>query len=133
MARSKQEQVTAKQQALADLEAARAALAHHGHLVAEEWSPRAVIGRSFEKHRVWWLSGAVVAGIIAIRALRPAVSINNGRDKPVASAKNRALLSFLVGPVMALGRRRLLDQATRIFESYFHQHFSPNASSTKEV
>ena len=133
MAHRQQEQVTAKQQALADLEAARASLAHHGHLAAEEWSPRAVIGRTFEKHRIWWLSGAVVAGIIAIRALRPAVSPHNGRDNPISTAKNRAFLSFLMGPLIALGRRRVLDQATRIFESYFHQHFSPNTSASKEV
>lgn len=125
--------MTAKQQAIADLEAARAALAHHGHLAAEEWSPRAVVARSFEKHRIWWISGAVVAGMIAIRALRPAVSPHNGRDNPSAAAKNRAFLSFLLGPIIALGRRRVLDQATRIFESYFHQHFSPNTSPTKEV
>lgn len=133
MARNQHQQVTAKQQALADLEAARASLAHHGHLAAEEWSPRAVIGRSFEKHRIWWFSGAVVAGIIAIRALRPAVSPHNGRDNTVATAKNRAFLSFLMGPIIALGRRRLLDQASQIFESYFHQHFSPNTSASKEV
>lgn len=132
MARRKQ-QVNAKEQALHDLQAARVALAHHGRLAAEEWSPRAVIGRSFEKHRIWWLSGALVAGIIVIRGLRSPVSANNGRDIPVAAAKNRTLWSFVLGPAIALGRRKMLDQATQIFESYFKHKFSPNTSPSKEV
>ncbi|MEZ5388011.1 MAG: hypothetical protein R3F13_21090 [Prosthecobacter sp.] len=125
--------MNAKEQALQDLQAARVALAHHGRLAAEEWSPRAVIGRSFEKHRIWWLSGALLAGLIVIRGLRSPVSTNNGRDIPVVAAKNRTLWSFVLGPVIALGRRKVLDQASQFFESYFKHQFSPNTPPSKEV
>lgn len=133
MARQQQEPLSAKQQALLDLEAARASVAHHGHLVVEEWNPKAVIGRSFEKHRFWWLTGAALAGLVVIRSLRPSSLNQNGRDKVNASAKNRGFFSFLLAPALALGRRKLVDQATRILESYLTHKFSPNASAPKEV
>jgi len=133
MASQQQEQLNAKQQAVLDLEAARASMAQHGLLVVEEWSPRALLGRSFEKHRVWWLSGALVAGLLIIRGFRSSPPNYNGPDKVITTAKNRRLFAFILGPALALGRRKLVDHGTRLLESYFSHKFSPNASASKEV
>ncbi|MFN0075057.1 MAG: hypothetical protein ACKVY0_01150 [Prosthecobacter sp.] len=123
MARQQQTPLTPKEQALQDLEAARASLAHHATLAVEEWSPHALVARSIEKHRALWMGGAALAGLALIKLVWP----NNRRDNLVATAKNRGLLALLLSPLLALGRKSILNYGTRWLESYLHKKASPNA------
>ena len=133
MARQQQDQLTPKQQVLQDLEEARAALAQHALLAAEEWSPRAVIARSMMKHRTLWIGGAALAGLALLKLLRPGHEPLNRRDNFLASAKNRGLLAMVLSPLVALGRKAILNHGAEWLESFLHQKLSPNAPPTNQV
>lgn len=133
MARQNQKRLTPKQQALEDIEAARASLAQHAALAAEEWNPRAVITRSISKHSAMWLGGAVVAGLAVIKLVWPSNHSNNRRDNFNAKAKNRGLFTLLLGPLLALGRQTAIDYAAHFLESQLPQKVSPNTSDAGSV
>lgn len=126
MARQQPETLTPKQQALLDLEEARAALARHAALAVREWNPRTVISHSIERHRLWWIGGAAVAGLAAVRLLLFSGRSNNRRDNLDGSAKNRGLLALLLTPLLAYGRKAALNYGARLFQSYIQQKVSPN-------
>ncbi len=133
MARQQQKQLTPKQEALRDLEDARASLAHHATLAAEEWSPRAVIARSIEKHRVLWIGGAVVAGLGLMKLVWPATVPANKRDNFIAGAKNRGWIALLLSTLVAFGRKSALNYGAQMVESYMRQKISPNEPRTGTV
>ena len=124
--------MTAKQQALQDLEAARGALAHHASLAAKEWSPRAVITHSIQQHRVVWITGAAVAGLLAVRLIFSGGS-NNRRDNFEPSAKKSGLLALLLTPLLAYGRKAALQHGVRLFQSYLQHRISPNVPPQDRV
>lgn len=126
MARQQQEQLNPKQQALRDLEAARASLACHAAQAAQDWSPRALVTRSFARHRSLWIGGAALTGLVLTRLFLSNGS-GGGHAPPVnASAKNRGLFALLLGPFLSLGRRTLLNYGSQMFESFLRQKISPN-------
>lgn len=125
--------VTPKQQALQDLEAARAGLAHHAALAARDWSPRAVISHSIERHRLVWLGGAALAGLVAVRLLLFSGRSNSRRDNLDGSAKNRGLLALLLTPLLAYGRKAAMSYGARLLQSYVHHKISPNIRRSGEV
>lgn len=132
MARQQTGQLTPKQQALRDLEDARVSLAHHATLAAAEWSPRAMVTRSFEKHRALWLGGATLAGLIVMRLAWPSARADGGGSS--SRGAGRAWLPFLLSPVIGLVRKNALGYASRLIESYLHQRqVSPNAPDTEAV
>ncbi|MBE2281911.1 MAG: hypothetical protein IAE77_00460 [Prosthecobacter sp.] len=132
MARQQQGQLTPKQQALRDLEDARVSLAHHATLAAAEWSPRAMVARSFEKHRALWLGGAALAGLVVMRLAWPSARSDGGGSS--SRGAGRAWLPFLLSPVIGLVRKNALGYASRLIESYLHQRqVSPNAPDTEAV
>ena len=126
MARQQQERLTPKQQALRDLEDARASLAHHAALAVEEWSPRALLTRSVEKHRVLWFGAAAVAGMALLKFIWP-VGDSNPRKHPILDgAKTSGLFALLLSPLLALARKSALNYGTQWFETYLRQKVSPN-------
>ena len=129
MARQQQEQLTPKQRVLRDLEAARASLANHATQAAEEWTPRALMSRSFEKHRSLWIGGMALAGLALTQLLRS----GGRRENFTATAKNSGLVALLLGPFLALGRKTLIEHGTRWFESFLHQKISPNAPNAEKI
>lgn len=132
MARQQQGQLTPKQQALRDLEDARVSLAHHATLAAAEWNPRAMVTRSFEKHRALWLGGAALAGLVLMRVAWPSTRSDSGGSSNRSAS--RAWLPFLLSPVIGLVRKNALGYASRLIESYLHQRqVSPNAPDTEAV
>lgn len=133
MALPQQERLTPKQQALRDLEEARASLAHHASLAAEEWSPRALITRSFEKHRVKWIGAAALTGLALMKFAWPSSISNKGRDNFTSSAKNRGLFTLILSPILALGRKSLLNYGSQLLESYLYQKVSPNTPDSDTV
>ncbi|MGV3661201.1 MAG: hypothetical protein ACO1TE_13525 [Prosthecobacter sp.] len=128
MARQQQAQLTPKQQALQDLEVARAALAHHAALAAKDWNPKAMISHSIERHRMLWIGGAALAGLAAVRLFFfSGGGANYRRDNLGPSAKKSGLLALLLTPLLAYGRKAALNYGAQIFQSYLHQKVSPNA------
>lgn len=125
MAGQQQERLSPKQIVLRDLELARASLAHHTVLVAEEYSPRAMVARSFERNRVLWIAGAAVAGLIGIKLLLPSRQ-DIERDIVSAPVKNRGLLSLLSVPLLALGRKAVMSYGTQFIQSYLGRQQPPN-------
>mgnify|MGYP001430147404 CR=1 FL=1 len=134
MALQQQAQLTPKQQALQDLGAARSALAHHATLAAKEWSPKAMISHSIQRHRTLWMGGAVLAGLAAVRLLFfSGGGANYRRDNLGASAKKSGLWALLLTPLLAYGRKAALNYGAQIFQSYLQQKVSPNARPTGRV
>lgn len=127
MAFQQQAQLTPKQQVLRDLEAARAALGHHASLAAKDWSPKAMISHSIQRHRLFWIGGAALAGLAAVRLLFISSSgANYRRDNLGPSAKKSGLLALLLTPLLAYGRKAALNYGAQIFQSYLQQKVSPN-------
>lgn len=134
MARKSQEQLTPKQQVLRDLEEARASMALHATLVAEEWSPSALVARSFTKHRTFWIGGAALAGLALMKLVWPASESDDRRDGFMSAAKNhRGLFALLLSPLLAFGRKAVLNYGSQLFESYLRQKVSPNDPDANTV
>lgn len=133
MARQQQKSLTPKQQAVRDLEDARASLAHHATLAADEWSPRAVVARSMQKHRALWIGGAALAGLALIKIVWPGTESNNKRDNFISGAKNRGMLALLLSPIVAFGRKAVLNFGAQWFESFLRHKVSPNEEAGDAV
>lgn len=133
MARQQQERLTPKQQALRDLEDARASLAHHAVHAMEEWSPQALITRSVQKHRGLWIGAATIAGAAFLKWLWPTGSSHSRQDHPVSGARYGGWLALLLSPLAALVRKSVLNYGTQWFETYLHQKVSPNDSDAGTV
>ena len=126
MARQQQERLTPKQQALRDLEDARASLAHHAALAVEEWSPKALLTRSVEKHRALWFGAAAIAGMALLKFIWPVGGTNPKQHSFLNSAKSSGMFALLLSPLIALARKSALNYGTQWFETYLRQRVSPN-------
>jgi hypothetical protein len=126
MASQQQERLTPKQQALRDLEDARASLAHHASHAVEEWSPRAILTRSVEKHRAIWIGGAALAGLALLKIIWPSSGSSHKHDSFLAGAKSRGLFALLLSPLLAFARKSALNYGTQLFETYLRHKVSPN-------
>lgn len=133
MARQQQEQLTPKQQALRDLEDARASLAHHAAHAVEEWSPRALLTRSVEKHRALWLGASVIAGVALVKFIWPGGGSKSKPDNSSTGTRYGGWIALLLSPLVALARKSVLNYGTQWFESYLRQKVSPNDSDTRIV
>ncbi|MFC5455853.1 hypothetical protein [Prosthecobacter fluviatilis] len=135
MARKQQEQLTPKQQALRDLEDARASLAHHAAHAVEEWSPRALLTRSMQKHRTLWIGAAAVAGLAALKALWPssARGLSHHPEGSLSGAQRSGLFALLLSPLLGFARKSLMSYGTQLFESYLRQNISPNVQDSDAV
>jgi hypothetical protein len=133
MARQQQERLTPKQQALRDLEDARASLAHHAALAVEDWSPRALLTRSVEKHRALWFGAAAIAGMALLKFIWPVGESNSRQQNFLSGAKNSGLLALVLSPLLSLVRKSVLNYGTQWFETYLRQRVSPNDSDAGTV
>jgi hypothetical protein len=133
MAHTQQERLTPKQQALRDLEEARGSLAYHASHAAEEWSPKALITRSVEKHRALWIGAASVAGLAVLKAVWPSRGAAQRHAGSLSGAQRSGLFALLLSPLLGLARKSLLNYGTQIFETYLRQKISPNAPDSEIV
>jgi sensor c-di-GMP phosphodiesterase-like protein len=133
MASPQQERLTPKQQALRDLEYARASLAHHAVHAAEEWSPKAILTRSVEKHRALWIGGAAVAGLAVLKAVWPSRRTHLQPEPSLSGAQRSGLFALLLSPLLGLARKSLMNYGSQMFQSYLHQKISPNAPDSEAV
>ncbi len=126
MSNHPQERLTPKQQALHDLEYARASLAHHASHAAEEWSPRAIFTRSVEKHRAVWIGAAAIAGLAVLKAIWPSGGARTTHANAFTGTKSRSWLALLIGPLLGLARKYALSYGSQMVETYLRQRVSPN-------
>jgi hypothetical protein len=134
MAGKQQERLSAKQIALRDLELARMALARNSALVAEEYSPRALVARSMERHRAAWIAGAACAGLLAFRLLTGGGrGDDNARDFGAAPAKHRGLLGLLAVPLMTFGKKALMNYGSQFLQNWLHTSKSTQDNSPGPV
>ena len=133
MARQQQEQLTPKQLALRDLEDARASLAHHAAHAVEEWSPKAILTRSVEKHRAIWIGAAAVAGLAVLKAIWPSRGSSHYSEGSLSGAKRSGLFALLLSPLLALARKSVMSYGTQWLQTYLHQRISPNVPDSEAV
>lgn len=133
MASPQQESLTPKQQALRDLDYARASLAHHAVHAAEEWSPKAIITRSVEKHRGLWIGAAAIAGLAVLKAIWPSRRTHFQPEASLSGAQRSGLFALLLSPLLGLARKSLLSYGSQLFQSYLRQKISPNVPDSEAV
>lgn len=118
-----QERSELKKRALVDLDRARLGLAVHSKRASEELSPAAIVERSVRKHRVAWIVGASVAGLVTLRFILPSSSAKNDRDKSAKSGTKGRLFRLLSDYVISAGRNAAVSYATQYFQNQFKQPF----------
>ncbi|WP_395745204.1 hypothetical protein [Prosthecobacter sp.] len=134
MSHPTQESLTPKQQALHDLEEARASLAFHAAHAAEEWSPKAIITRSIHKHRAAWISAAAIAGLAVVKIVWSSAHPHPyARHEGEGGGGRRGLAALLLSPLIALARKSLMSYGSQWLQTYLHQKISPNAPDSEAV
>ena len=125
MASQQHQRLTPKQLALRDLESARVEVSRQIEHVAEEWNPRAVMARSFERYRVAWIAGATVAGLAALKFLMPSPTGADGpRDgvgAPRGLERSNGTLAILLMPLLAMGRKAAMNYGAQFVESWLQK------------
>lgn len=119
-----------------DIEDARASLARHTSLAVAEWTPRAVLTRSFEKHPALWIGGAALAGLAIVRlALSPSPAQKGTPSNVNPTNQGRRLRACLLGPFITLARKSAMSYASGLFESYLQRRHqvSPNETGNTTV
>jgi hypothetical protein len=115
--------LTAKEQALQDLENARNSLGEQLSQAAAEFSPRTAVRRSLENHRWLWVGSAVFAGLLIVRLIVPA-GRKIRRDNTGPSATKSGLIALFLAPMLGMVRRVALNYATTHAKTYLHQYLS---------
>lgn len=119
------QRLTPKQLALRDLEVARAELAQQTGLVAEEWSPRAVMARSFERYRMAWIAGAAVAGLAALKLITSSGRSEHSDDGLKNGSRGlggpSGLIGMLTGPLLAMGRKAVMNYGMQLLQSWLQK------------
>lgn len=115
-----------KRRLLVDLDRARLALAVHSEETVRQLSPAAMVERSFQKHRVAWIAGAAVAGVLALRFIFSPRASKIERDNFLKSGTKAGLFRLLAAPLFNVGKKAALDFATQYFKNRFKQPFPPS-------
>jgi len=117
-----------KRQIIAELELARSALFTETKRAQADWNPVTLATRSFQKHKVAWIVGGAVTGLIVVRLLFPP-KIRS--DKFGGSDKKRGFSGFLSGLVFKAARNAAINYATTHFkdqaENYLHSMLNRQA------
>jgi hypothetical protein len=124
--------LTPKQQALRDLDEARALLGVHVHLASEEWNPRVLLRHSVQNHLWAWVTAAGVGGLLLWRVLMPSPRGKFDRDISGASDTKKGFMALLTLPLLGMVRQVAVKYGTQFLQSYltnqFSQHAAPKAS-----
>lgn len=131
-----QSKVTAKRtkaQIVADLDHARLALVRHSARATEQVSPTAWLKRSIEQHRIAWSTGAVVAGLLAVRTLFSFGSPKKHRDIFQKTGTKAWLFSLLQGPLVSFGQKAILNYASLYLKNHLKQPDSPHESERNPI
>jgi hypothetical protein len=115
--------LTPKEQALQNLETARAALGEHLYQAAAEFNPRTMVRQSMEQHRWGWIAGAAIAGLLLVRLVLPRRR-KFERDNAAASATKGGLIALILAPMLGMVRRAALTYATNYAKNQLRQYLS---------
>lgn len=121
-----------KRQLLVDLDRARLAVVVHSEETVRQLSPAAMVERSFQKHRVVWIAGAAVAGVVALRFLFSPRAPKIERDNFLKSGTKAGLFRLLAAPLLNVGKKAAVDFATQYFKNRFKQPF-PTSDRESDV
>ena len=122
MARSQSATSDLKRQLVEELESARAGLAQETRLAQTHLSPAAIVQRNVEKHKVAWIVGGVVVGVVIVRLLLPP-KIRS--DKSSQSDKKRGVSGVLRSLAFTVAQRAAMNFA----KDHFKDHFKDQARS----
>ena len=125
--------LTPKQQALRDLDEARALLGTHVHLASEAWNPKKLLQQSVQKHAWTWVAAAGVGGLLLWRLIVPARRVKIDRDISTASGTKIGIMALLMQPVLAMARQAAFKHGSQFLQSYLTNHFSKHAGPAPHV
>lgn len=128
MDRRAQEQRDLKRQAILDIERARTALSYHTGRASVEFSPAAFLSRSFHRHRMAWIIGGAVAGLVVVRLILAPGHGKNKRDSSADSGSNRTLSRLLTGSLFAAARKAAIAYAGKFVQDYIKHRMHPSPS-----
>lgn len=115
-----------KQRLVAQLQESRLALSMEAEKAREQYSPAALASRSLQKHKIAWIVGGAVAGLVAIRLLLP--SKNNRSDISGKTATKRGFSGVLSGIAKTFVQRAALNYA----KDHLQAHFKDSLNSLFE-
>jgi hypothetical protein len=118
-----------KARLIAEMSEARAVMAHHAGVVSVEYTPTAILRRSFQRHKAAWMVGAAVAGLVALRLVFPSREAKNSRDKSGKPATKGAISGFLAGSLAAAARKAALSYAQKQVQHFIHNQLSPSVKA----
>lgn len=110
--------LTEKQRILEDLDRARKALAGNLHTVSTSLAPKALLSRSMANHRIWWVVGAAVVGLITVRMVLPKRA-NTAPPRPQHLLQGSGWMTLLATPLIGLLRKNLTDLVTNEIRNRF--------------
>lgn len=116
--------MTPKQQAIKNLDQARALITSHLELAREELNPRVIVTNSVRKHPWAWVAGAAVAGLLLVRGLMPEKGAKIERDNFGASAKKGGLIALILSPLLAMARQTAWKYGSQYLQTYLTQQIS---------
>lgn len=122
--------LTPKQQALRDLEIARADLARSTVLLTDEWSPKAVISRSLEKYRGLWIGGAAVAGLAAMKWLLPSAADEKNTRRGGDESRSGGLAGLLKLPLLFFGKKAVMNYGLNLVQSVLQRRAPESANES---
>lgn len=123
------QKLSPKEQALRDLEEARALLGVHVHLASEAWSPRELLRQSVQKHAWAWGLAACLGGAMILKLLLPSRRGKFGRDISGASDRKIGFIAMLMQPVFGMARQTALKFGSQFLQSLLSNQFSHHAAS----
>jgi hypothetical protein len=116
--------MTAKQQAIKDLERARTLLGAHLHLATEDLNPKVIITRSVREHPWIWVGAAALGGLLLVRSLMPSSHRKIERDNLGTSATKGGLIALILSPVLGMVRQEAWKYGRQFLQTYLTQHLS---------
>ena len=119
MGRSQPTTTEVKRLLLLELDRARLDLAQESRMARQEFNPTAVLKRSLEKHKVAWIAGGVLTGVIVIRLLLPSKFRS---DKSGGSDTKRGFSGMMSGLFFTVARRAAMNFATSHLKDHL-QHY----------
>jgi len=103
---------TLKRRAIVALDEARLELSTEFHRAQRDYSPQALVQKSFEKHRVWWIAGAAAGGLLAVSLVfNKRARAGNGQGMAGSPTVKRTLRGLLFSSLWSLARGPVMEYA----------------------
>lgn len=105
-----------KQRLVAQLRESRIVLSAEAEKARVQYTPAAIASRSLQNHKVAWIIGGAVAGLVAIRLLLPS---KNRSDISGKTATKRGFSGVFGGIVKTFAQRAALNFAKDQIQTHF--------------